>query len=73
MAEARKFHVYFEDEAPRLGSGWRIVLAAIGHKWVRLRVPNAERGTRIKRPVWDKLRKDQRYVHQKERLAHHQR
>jgi hypothetical protein len=28
--------IYFEDESPRLGCGWRWVTAQIGRKWVRL-------------------------------------
>ena len=26
--------VFFEDEAPRIGSGWRSVHIKVGHKWV---------------------------------------
>jgi hypothetical protein len=33
----RKVKIYFQDEAPRLGCGWRFVTAQIGRKWVRLR------------------------------------
>jgi hypothetical protein len=33
----QQVRVYLEDEAPRLGSGWRLVTAQIGRKWVRLR------------------------------------
>lgn len=57
-----KFHVYFEDEAPRIGAGWRIVQASIGYKWVKLKAPTADRGTKIKRSVWDTLRKDDGYA-----------
>lgn len=53
----QRFNVYFEDEAPRIGAGWRVVEATIGYKWVKLRVPNAERGTKILRSVWDRLNK----------------
>ncbi len=53
-----RYHVYFEDEARIIGSGWRPVIARIGYKWVHIKTPNAERGTRIKREIWDKLRKD---------------
>lgn len=27
--------LYFEDEAPRIGSGWRTVEVKVGRKWVR--------------------------------------
>ena len=30
-----KARVFFEDEAPRIGSGWRWVTYKIGRKWVR--------------------------------------
>ena len=56
-----RHRIYLEDESPRIGAGWRIVEATIGYKWVKLRTPNAERGTKIKRSVWDTLRKDESY------------
>ena len=31
-----KYRIYFEDEAPRIGSGWRVVMARTGRKWVRI-------------------------------------
>ncbi len=68
-----RYRVYFEDEAPRIGAGWRPVEATVGYKWVKLKTPGADRGTKIKRSVWDNLRKDESYVHQEKGLAHHQR
>ena len=56
-----RYRVYFEDECPTVGAGWRPVIAKVGYKWVRLKAPHAERGTKIKRIVWDKLRKDECY------------
>lgn len=50
--------VYLEDEAPSIGAGWRPVIARIGYKWVHIKTPGAERGTKIRREIWDKLRKD---------------
>jgi hypothetical protein len=65
-----KFRVYFEDEAPTIGSGWRPVIAKIGYKWVHVRDPNAQRGKKIKRDVWDKLRKEARYEGQAVQESH---
>lgn len=53
-----RYRVYFEDECPSIGAGWRPVVARIGYKWVHIKTPGAERGTKIKRLVWDKLRKE---------------
>lgn len=36
--------VYFHDEAPRIGCGWRLVSVKVGREWVRL----ASRGGRAK-------------------------
>lgn len=48
--------VYFEDEAPSLGAGWRGVdVVSVGRKWVRLRSPFTGRRARLPRPVWDRL------------------
>lgn len=56
-----KWHyVYFEDQAPAIGAGWRPVMAKAGWKWVKLRIPGRERGTKIRRSVWDTLKKAQR-------------
>jgi len=32
--------IFFEDEAPRIGAGWRIVTVRIGRKWVRVKGPH---------------------------------
>lgn len=56
MIEER-YEVHLMDEAPALGSGQRIVVALVGHKWVRARnevgSPNF---TRLRRTVWDDLK-----------------
>ena len=56
-----KYRVYLEDECPTIGCGWRPVIAKIGYKWVHVRDPNAQRGKKIKRETWDKLRKEARH------------
>ncbi|HZP68393.1 MAG TPA: hypothetical protein VFB29_00500 [Pseudolabrys sp.] len=33
----QRVKIFFEDEAPRLGCGWRYVTVTIGRKWVRCR------------------------------------
>jgi hypothetical protein len=30
-----QMRLFFEDEAPRIGSGWRTVEVKVGRKWVR--------------------------------------
>jgi hypothetical protein len=39
----KQVKIFFEDEAPRIGSGWRLVTAKIGRKWVRLYGPQGRR------------------------------
>jgi hypothetical protein len=34
--QTQRVKIFFEDEAPRLGCGWRWVSVQIGRKWVRL-------------------------------------
>lgn len=50
------YSVYLEDQAPRIGSGRRLVRARIGPKWVRLwtltRRPSSQR---IKRARWNEV------------------
>lgn len=36
MANAIKADVYFQDEAPRIGCGWRRCNVMIGRKWIRI-------------------------------------
>lgn len=49
-----RYRVQFEDEAPRIGSGWRIVTVMIGRKFVHLYDSMAQR-TKIKKDVWRDL------------------
>lgn len=44
--------VYFFDEAPRIGSGWRIVIAKQGRKWVRVTEVSTGRAARIETAIW---------------------
>lgn len=32
----QRMRVFLQDEAPRVGSGWRIITALIGRKWVKI-------------------------------------
>jgi hypothetical protein len=51
-----KLHIYFKDEVPRIGSGWRyIVVDKLGWKWVTIRDPHSHRKARIRRSLWDRL------------------
>ena len=43
--------VYFEDEAPRIGAGWRTVFITFGWKWARIRCKASGRGVRLKREI----------------------
>jgi hypothetical protein len=47
--------IYFEDESPRLGCGWRWVTAQIGRKWVRLQDPQGRRA-KFTREQYEKLK-----------------
>jgi hypothetical protein len=49
--------VYFGDEVPRIGCGWRgIDIVTLGRKWVRIKELGSGRAARLKRPVWDQLK-----------------
>jgi hypothetical protein len=48
-----RMRLYLHDEAPRLGSGWRIVTALIGRKWVR--IATTKRRTKITRKLWQEI------------------
>lgn len=63
MTAEVRYYIYLQDEAPRIGAGWRPVMASIGYKWVKLRPTHAERGTKIRRAVWDSLKKRENQVH----------
>ena len=50
-----KVRLYFEDEAPRIGAGWRTVYATVGYKWARLRCAASGRGNKLRRDVFDRI------------------
>lgn len=54
----RNFCIYFQDEAPAIGSGYRPIDAKVGHKWVRVRPRTGGRASRISRATWDRLVKE---------------
>lgn len=50
------YRVCFENEAPRIGAGWRTVfLEHEGRKWVRLRCPVSGVSASLSKPVWQAL------------------
>lgn len=53
---ATKLQVYFEDEAPRIGAGWRLVYAKIGRKWVRLVEHGSGHRTKLSRKTFNTLK-----------------
>ena len=58
------YHVHFDDEAPRIGSGWRVVyLEHDGRKWVRLRCPFSGVSVSLSRTVWLKVAATARPAH----------
>lgn len=48
--------IYLQDEAPRIGSGWRTVLIKEGDKWAHLIDVASGRKQRIRIEVLDELR-----------------
>ena len=54
---AERYEVTLMDQAPRLGSGQRVVVAKIGWKWVKARNEVGDHQfTKMRRSVWDTLR-----------------
>jgi hypothetical protein len=48
--------VYLRDEAPPIGSGWRLVLLeSLGPKWARIRDVTSGVGVRLAADVWKTL------------------
>ena len=43
--------IFFEDECPRIGSGWRTVDIKIGRKWITFQSTSS--GVRAKLPIKD--------------------
>ena len=52
-----KIRIYLEDEAPRIGSGWRTVSVKIGRKWTYITDTATKRRARLKRVDADKILK----------------
>lgn len=49
-----KAKIYFEDEAPRIGCGWRRVTVKVGRKWARITF--IDRTVRVKIKQLDALK-----------------
>jgi hypothetical protein len=49
--------VYFEDEAPKIGAGWRLVYATVGRKWVRLKESGSGHKAKLKVETWKQLKR----------------
>lgn len=50
------FRVFFESEAPSIGSGWRLVqLTSLGRKWARCRALTTGRTARLPKAVWEQI------------------
>jgi hypothetical protein len=54
MAEIRRARIYFQDECPRIGSGWRVVDVWEGEKWAHLATDTGRR-SRIRLEELDRL------------------
>ena len=52
--QTTRLRVCFNDEAPRIGSGWRIVLASIGRKIVHIVDQHGNRA-KFSRDAWAKI------------------
>lgn len=50
---ASPMRLFFEDEAPRIGSGWRTVEVKVGRKWVFF--TDTSNGNRVRLPVTEAL------------------
>lgn len=50
--QPQRYHVFLQDEAPRIGSGWRIVTVLKGRKWVRLLDERSGRRAKIRAALW---------------------
>jgi hypothetical protein len=44
-----------QDEAPRIGSGWRTVRYKIGNRWVRIQCLASGREQRLKRRLFQEI------------------
>lgn len=50
-----RLRLCFHDEAPRIGSGWRVVLVHIGNKHARLTCAATGRSARLTRAAFEAL------------------
>jgi len=48
--------IYFEDEAPRIGMGWRTVAVKVGRKWLHLTCAASGRTQRLPVSMLQKLK-----------------
>ena len=55
------YRLHLKDEAPRIGSGWRVVnLVRIGPKWATVKAAYGSLVTKkFRRSVWDGLTKEE--------------
>lgn len=52
--------IYLQDEAPRIGCGWRTVeLVSKGYKWVKIRARGGQ-CVKLRRSVWDAIERSKR-------------
>ena len=54
-APTQLHRLFFQDEAPQMGSGLRFVLAKRGRKWVYLLSPYTAKSCRLLTTVWDRI------------------
>jgi hypothetical protein len=50
-----RVHLYLQDEAPRLGCGWRLFDAHVGNKHVTLTNVTTGKSARLLRSVFEEL------------------
>ncbi len=52
--------IHFNDEAPRIGSGWRKVEVSIGRKWVKVRCVATGKLAKFSKIQWSQIDHEQR-------------
>jgi len=55
--------IYFKDECPRVGSGWRKVQVKLGRKWVY--ISSIDGKNKISMKNWDRLENTMKRYHLK--------
>jgi len=63
MAEQREIRIFFEDEAPRIGSGIRTVRVREGEKYAYLTDVASGRTQRLPIELFDKIEESQEGSH----------